>query len=1562
MTGRPFFAGKDRAHHISRADQDYLLDVARDAWRLFEQHVDAQNHHLPPDNVQTAPYLAVAHRTSPTNIGLYLLATACAKHFGWIDTAEMLARFENTLSTLAQLPRYRGHFLNWYDTQTLQPLAPAYVSTVDSGNLCGHLLAAVGACEELLIDTSTDAREAERLQTLAERCARLAHEADFGFLYDAKRHLFRIGFRVAEQQLDRSYYDLLASEARLASLWAIAKGDVPVSHWAALARPFYAAGSHVGLRSWSGSMFEYLMPQLVIDEPRGSALEAAARSALHEQLLFAHAHEVPWGISESAFAARDDTLAYQYAPQGVPRLALRRTPADELVVAPYATALAAMVDAPAAADNLRALEGFSARRAMGFVEAVDFTSERQTSDQRYTVVSTFMAHHQGMTIVALANTLLTGAPRRWCMHHPRIGAVMSLLEERVPREVSDLFETPPGPSESDRRDNAHGTAQELIPGRTALQPTHLLSNGRYSVALRSNGAGYSRFEKADVSRWRDDALQDAHGTFFYLRRNDAVPVSITQHPAPDPAASYHATFHADRVDLDARWADLHVHCTVWVSAEDDIELRRVELRNDTSQAISLELMSMFEVSLTDSRADEMHPAFANLFVSADWDAHDQALYLARKPRLATETGLQAVHFIAQIKGRATTVRATANRSCWLGRNRNTSCPLASYDEGSYDNRQSGNPTGQPQELSTGLDPIASLSMRLTIPPNGGARVTVGTAAATDRVALEALVDRYRQASTIERSSLMSATFIGIHLREMRIRSDELFAIRSLTTTLALLVPRPEAPTDDTLCDRRLLWRFGVSGDRPIVVVSINGEPGLRLVRSLVQALRLWSWGGLLCDLVILNAETRSYQMPLQRELTTLCERYAREAAATATACGMKVLHTDEVTVPERATLTALARLRFSADGRPLPHHVQELIEWHQASFDIRTRRTTASLSAPLAAAAADTPQGEFQPSGAFRFDVNGSMRPARPWVNVLANPQFGAQVSEAGAGFTWAHNSRLHQLTSWSNDPVTDASGEWLLIQDLYSRDVWSVGAGAGATDATYTVEHTQGLTTIRHRRGALEVASTWCVDSTQSVKHVRIALHNKGTHALHLRIIGCFEWVMGAQRADRQSVRSTFESLTCDTGLQLDVLFATQSNCGAGFGGSTAFVTMRGDESFAASFDEWTCDRRELFDTGGRRVIPDRFGKLAGAGLDPCAAVATTVTLAPDQATECVIIVGQADDLANARTVARDSTALPAAARERATMAQWHDLLGTVTVQTPDPLFDALVNRWLLYQALACRLWAPCRFLSGRRRVRISRPVAGRDGARSRCAGHAAATDSAAASRQFVEGDVQHWWHPPTGPGVRTRFSRRSAVAAAMRCVHYVRRHRRCTDARRDRLRSRRRIDSRWCRGRLLRAARQPAARTLYEHCCASHRPQPRGGRARLAIDGQRRLERRHEPRRNRGPRRIGVARLVPVAAGRRFAPIARARSDTDARATWDIARAAAGKMHCNGHGVGRRVVQARVLRRRDAARFTRQRRMPHRPDRAGVGGAVGGRAARATARGDGSRRAAAGRRRRTA
>lgn len=1351
---RPLGAGPA---HLSEADRAYLHTLAHDTWGLFERCVTADENHLPPDNLQTVPHDMTAHRTSPTNIGLYLLSAACARRFGWITGDALADRLAATLSTLDRLVRHRGHFLNWYDTQTAAPLLPMYVSTVDSGNLSGHLLAVAAASRERA--AADDDATTARLRGLAARCETLAWAPAFGFLYHPRRHLLHIGYRLADQQVDTACYDLLASEARLTSLLAIAKGDVPVRHWAALGRPPVAVGATAGLRSWSGSMFEYLMPGLVLDEPAGSVLAEACRAAVAEQQAFGDAHGVPWGLSESAHAGRDHTLAYQYAPQGVPGLALRRTPANELVVAPYATALALTVAPRAALANFTRLEGLGARGALGFIEGLDYAPGQHAPGTTPTPVGTYMAHHQGKSLVAMAIVLLDGAPRRWGMADPRIEALSPLLHERPPRQITRRRPTAGDEPVATPAQRSPRLQRELHPGADAVAPTHLLGNGQYSVSLRANGAGHSRWRDRGITRTRDDALRDAHGSFLFLRRDSASAplVSLSQHPAPDAAATYRGVFHADRVCLHAVWPDLRTEVTVWVSPEDDIEFRQVELHNLGEQPLTLTLLSAFEPTLNDPRADEAHPAFQNLFLRTRWRAAHQTLVFERRPRLAGEPALWAAHFIAGSDTPLLDVRVQADRAHWHGRHRPASRPLGELHRPAADT----GPTGS--ALDTGLDPMSALAMQLTIPAGGKSVITVATAATDNGGVLSAVIDKYRQPSHVQRASLMSATLAGIRLRELGMAAGTFAAVQLLTTALLMNLSRPVPDTYGTLLDRRLLWRFGLSGERPIVLVTVHNAQDIALLRTLAQALRTWSWGGVACDVVVVDAEPVSYQAALQRALAGMDDAGGR----------LHRLRAEVLTSAEGHTLRRLARLHLQADGRPLARHVQDWAQMHQQAAARRQAFSGHTVGLPagpdVAGPDAVPSTGHFDAdSGDFGFAVDARTRPQRPWVNVLANPDFGSLLSETGGGHTWAHNSRLHQLTAASNDPVADPPAEWFLLQDLRSGETWSVAPGAwGDPQAGYTVTHGQGESVITHRRGDLAVRAAWCVDASTAVKQVHLTLTNHGPRALALRVVGIVEWLLGERRSDRASVHTARSETAASA-----TLLATQREQAGGFGGGTAFLTLvdpDDDDGGGRPPDlDWTCDRRECLDDFGRLTLPTRFGQQHGGGLDPCAAIATRVTVAAGASVERCFLIGHADAPEAATALAVAAAAVPPAQRTATARAHWQTLLGALQVSTPDPLFDVLVNRWLLYQTVACRLWAKAGFYQ----------AGGATGFRDQLQDTMALAWAApellraqilrCAARQFPPGDVQHWWHMPSGAGVRTHVSD-DLLWLPLACAHYL-------------------------------------------------------------------------------------------------------------------------------------------------------------------------------------------------
>ncbi|HYN05586.1 MAG TPA: glucoamylase family protein, partial [Vicinamibacteria bacterium] len=664
----------ERRLELGPQDRAFLERVARDTWRYFETFMGPEDHGLPADNFQETPEPRVAHRTSPTNIGMGLLATLAAHDLGFIDTDTLARKIDATLTTMEGLERHEGHLLNWYDTQSLAALLPRYVSTVDSGNLAGALMALAGGLH------------GAGLPELARRASAFADGMGFRFLYDPQRRILSIGFRLADAdgpgRLDVSYYDLLASEARLASFIAIARGELPETHWFHLGRLVTSVHGTPTLLSWSGTAFEYLMPLLVMKSYPETLLDQSCRRAVRRQAEYAALRKVPWGISECAYNLSDRHGNYQYKAFGVPGLGLKRGLADELVVAPYATALAAMVEPQLAVRNLRRLSDDGRAGAYGYYEAIDYThgapgelGAGEASDPSDgTVVRAFMAHHQGMTLVSLANVLLGNPMVRRFHADPRVQATELLLQERVPRAaaitqprpVEETRATGPAPAQSLRRFRSPHT----------LWPhAQYLSNGSYTTVVTNSGGGASFCRGRVVARHREDATRDPGSQFIYLRdvRSGAV-WSATHHPTGTDSDDYLVTFLAEKATFSRRHDGIASLLDVAVSTEDDVEVRRLAVTNHSDRPREIEITSYAEIVLAPAADDLAHPAFGKLFVETEYLPERTALLCCRRPRSAEEAGLWAVHVLS-LEGRTQgPLEWETDRARFLGRGRSPEDP------------------------------------------------------------------------------------------------------------------------------------------------------------------------------------------------------------------------------------------------------------------------------------------------------------------------------------------------------------------------------------------------------------------------------------------------------------------------------------------------------------------------------------------------------------------------------------------------------------------------------------------------------------------------------------------------------------------------------------------------------------------------------------------------------------------------------------------------------------------------------------------------------------------------
>ena len=1022
---------------LLEAESENLRLTARRTWHFFETFVTAEDHMLPPDNFQEDPRPVVAHRTSPTNLGLYLLSVLAARDFGWLGIASAVDRLEETLATMDRLERFRGHFFNWYDTRDLRPLEPKYISSVDSGNLAGHLIVLRSACRELISAPvvsqeafagiadavklarsslgalSSDPRISElgreqlqvaldslgaslvsparssadftarlaelkpacetlpqlaralfeegheerysdvagisdvviwteviaasvqdhqrdvdgllswisfaaggasadaptlgdlsdhcqslieklsrqkaelaagragddvnknslisalehsaaaadalvlRIERLDQLAAKMFDDMQFGFLLDPARQLLSIGYQFAEGTLDPSCYDLLASEARLASFIAIAKGDIAPKHWFKLGRAVTPIDRGSALISWSGSMFEYLMPELVMRDPDGSLLHQTARLVVSRQIEYGAQLGVPWGISESAYNLRDLELTYQYSNFGVPGLGLKRGLSENIVIAPYATALASMVDPVAAVRNFTGLAEAGGRGRYGWYEALDYTPGRLPEGKSVAIVRAYMAHHQGMSLVAIANTLRSGTMRTRFHANPIVQATELLLQERPPRDVSGKWV---------RAEEVSQTTQvrELVPPmlrrfrspHDRIPRSHLLSNGSYAVMITAAGSGFSRWQNLAVSRWREDVTCDPWGSYIYLRDVENGNVwSAGYQPSGAKPDSYEVAFSEDRAEIARRDGTLTTMLDVVVSPEDDGEVRRVSISNLGVRAREIELTSYSEVVLAPASDDAAHPAFSKLFVQTEFVPELGALLATRRRRSPDEPEVWAAH-LAVLEGEATgELQFETDRARFLGRGNGVHSPVSIN-------------AGQPLSNTVGtvLDPIFSIRRRVRIPPGATVRLSFWTLLARSRDEVMSLADKHHDVAAFERATTLAWTQAQVQLHHLGITPDEAHLFQRLANRVMYsdptLRPSPEILKQNNLGPSGL-WPHGISGDLPIVLCRIDATEYLETVRQLVRAHNYWRMKQLAVDLVVVNERSTSYVQDLE---------------------------------------------------------------------------------------------------------------------------------------------------------------------------------------------------------------------------------------------------------------------------------------------------------------------------------------------------------------------------------------------------------------------------------------------------------------------------------------------------------------------------------------------------------------------------------------------------------------------------------------------------------------------------------------------------------------------------
>jgi cellobiose phosphorylase len=1495
---------KESMINLSDVERNLLRRISRKTFAYFEDFINDEDNFLAPDNYQEDPPKGVAHRTSPTNMGMGITSNIAGYDLGYISLDELIWRLDKTITSMESLEKRNGHFYNWYDTKTKMPLNPKYISTVDSGNLVGYIWLAIetledymnkplingiyreGMCDVLRIaneeienelsvkdyysdaitqveaskldvaelktnlkevkeqcdkikNNSTNAElywnskakhqlekrieelekifpwadvaasrsemiidKAEKIKDLSykvpfkdipqeidtiintikisddafsenitwldnlkdllnknklevqniinrinnikSRLNKMGDETDFKVVFDKGRQLFSIGYDVDKGSLSNCYYDLLASESRQASFIAISNGDVEQTHWFKLGRAMTYMGKGKGLVSWSGTMFEYFMPLLIMKDYPDTLLDETYKNVVKGQKKYAKDRYIPiWGISESAFCSYDVAGNYQYKAFGVPGVGLKRGLVDELVISPYSTILAMQKDLSSSLSNLEKIINNGFEGKYGLYEAVDYTTDRIPKGVKNVLVKCFMVHHQGMSLMALDNILNSYILQNRFHNIPKVKATELLLQERIPKVVTyDREQSFEAPQMHDER--ANFIVRHYNNPNGEMPETHLLSNGNYSIMISTSGSGYGKLKDMTAYRWREDVTLDDTGLFFYIKdisKNEMW--SATYEPSKKTGENYEAIFALDKVEFKRKDYDIETHTEIAVSSEDNAEVRTITLKNIGKDDRIIEVTSYSEITLAPMNADEVHPAFSNLFIRTEFVEKPMCILANRRPRAKNQKKPWIMQTMIVDGETVGDIQYETSRINFVGRGCNLTRPLAIEDSTELKN-----------VVGDVIDPIISIRRRVSIKPGHSCKISFISSISDSKEDAISIAEKYSELQNVRRVFSMAWSESQVELKYLGIKPNQANLYQLIASKILFLNTMVRERVEyikSVEKSQSALWAYGISGDLPLVLLLVRSEADLGLVRQLLNAHEYWSMKGLKVDLVILDMEENSYLQDLNNSLREIiASGHSRDKENKS---GGIFLY-GKATMNEEDTnlLIAIAKLVIDSAKGLLVSQVKSsiilkndipMLEPKKISYEVKY------FKFPERKLKYYNGYGGFDiAANDYVIRLKDKQNTPAPWINVISNENFGFHVSELGSAYTWCKNSRENKLTPWSNDYVADRLGEALYIRDEDTTEIWSISPKPIRDDGEYIIEHGKGYSTFRHMAKGIIGEMTMFVPMNENAKIIRVNLKNISNIKRNISLTYYSQLVLGVVPRDTANHIVTY--------IEEDSKFIYAHNpYSANFGRVFAYLKIQGgkEESFSG-------DRKEFIGRGGSIESPIAMNKKGlsnnvGAGLDPCMVQNSKITLLENEEKTINIILGEEESIEEIQRVLSKYPSEPEVTDElENTREYWEGMLGKIKVKTPDETMDIMLNGQLMYQAIACRLWSRSAFYQSggaygfRDQLQDVMPLCFLKPEMTR------RQILISASRQFIEGDVQHWWHPVVDSGIRTRFS----------------------------------------------------------------------------------------------------------------------------------------------------------------------------------------------------------------
>ena len=1312
---------------LDENQKEYLSRVAKDTWEYFNEYMNKENNYLPPDNYQENRKEKIVTRTSSTNIALGLLAIVSAYDLKYIDLETAITKLEMTLEVVLKLPKWNGHLYNWYNIRTLDPLIPRYVSSVDSGNFIGFLYTVKQFLKEKEYTQYKD-----RIQTLIDEIDMIINNTDFSVLYDEEKMLLSIGFDIEENKLTDTYYDLLASEARQASFVAIAKRDIPEKHWNSLSRTLTEMNNYKGLISWSGTAFEYLMPHINIAKYPGSLIDESCRFMIKSQQEYAKKLGIPWGISEAAFNLKDLNNNYQYKAFGIPWLGLKRGLADDMVISTYGSILAINDYPQEVVTNLKKLEAQDMLGKYGFYESIDYTPERLNKNSKSVPVETYMAHHQALILLSINNLFNDNVLQKRFMKNPEIKAIDVLLQERMPenmlitKEKKEKIEKIRYTGYDSYEENIYTKINEN------LVPANVISNESYSVVINAKGEGYSTYKDITINRFKETNDKKG-GIYFYLKNIRTKKIWKANvdgfNAKPD---KYSISFAPDRNKLIRNDENIETTQDIIVAQNTGTEIRKITLKNNSNIDETIEVSSIFEPILSTMNQDYSHRLFNNLGIRYEFLEDKQGVLIKRNKR-EDEKELYV-------------------GTCLYTDNENTIGELEYEFNGGIVDKCVENSIPFSRKATRQVEPVIAFRRTIKIPQNAKVSLNFIITASEDKEEVLNNLEYYLNEENIEREYELSKVRTEEEAKYLRVTGKDLKNYQRMLPYIIFQNPTKSLYLTKITKGKHSqeeLWKYGISGDLPIILVRIKNIDNISVIREILKAYEFYRTKNIKFDLVILDEEKNSYEKYLReaifREIGNTQLSYLLNS-------GIFVI--DDIKDLELFILRA--NFIIDANKGSIKNVLNEQEEDYLYSVKnvaqdkkeniIKTEFENINNYFNVQNLKYYNEYGGFSEDGTeYRIKQNIDNPIPTVWSHVMANPKFGTLVTNNMGGFTWSKNSRLNRITAWSNNLITDEPSEVIYIKDKDLMESYSVGKVPKPDENEYSVIYGLGYAKYYHSNYGVTQEVEVFVPTNDSVKVNILNLKNTTQDKKNLSLIYYIKPVLGEdelksngyidlnfnRNANLISVENLYEN-----GISKNVFVSSSEKISSYTGNKVSFIGS-GNIGEPESLDKISLTNENSL------------------GNSSCIAIQIDVTIYPYENKEISLIIGEGENLVEVQDLAYKYSDIKKCKKELQEVKEfWKDKISRIQVKTPSESMNIMLNGWLLYQTIVCRLWGKSGFYQSGGATGFRDQLQDSLGLKYIESEETRKQILKQCAHQFIEGDVEHWWHEESSRGIRTRFS----------------------------------------------------------------------------------------------------------------------------------------------------------------------------------------------------------------